>query len=146
MLLGSLMKMTDSDFVSVLNASEKSSFTDEVLREVAVKTSLVSATNDDSLKGDPSLEVPEYSNTDQGQSSSRAVVPNLGRFVANLHSFMGLMVDKAKPQQVLIGDITEIEEAIKKEKVSSQFAFEKCVLSHLASKNLKHSHLSFTDY
>lgn len=124
MLLGSLMKMTDSDFVSVLNASEKSSFTDEVLREVAVKTSLVSATNDDSLKGDPSLEVPEYSNTDQGQSSSKAVVPNLGRFVANLHSFMGLMVDKAKPQQVLIGDITEIEEAIKKEKVSSQFAFE----------------------
>lgn len=112
------MKMTDSVFISALKASEKS-FTDEVLREVAVKTSkveLVSATND--FLKEPASEMPDHSNANHSQSSSKAVVPNLDRFVANLHSFMGLMGDKAKPQQVLIGNITEIEETIIKEKVS----------------------------
>ena len=106
-----------TDFVGGLRASDKS-FTDEVLREVAVKTSkaeLVSATNE-SVK-EPASEIPDHSNANQGQSSSKAVVPNLDRFLANLHSFMGLMVDKAKPQQVLIGNIAEIEETIIKEKV-----------------------------
>ena len=60
---------------------------------------------------------PQHAQSDDGQSRS----PNIQsreKFMSNLNTFMTVIVEKAKPQPVVVGNIPEIEEAIKKEKAS----------------------------
>lgn len=53
----------------------------------------------------------------------KGAAPSLDRFLAHLRNFTGLMLDKSKPMQVLIGDVLEIEAAVKKEKACSVHYF-----------------------
>lgn len=94
--------MAEIGSLSASSAQEKS-FAEEVLGEIARNKARVTESPD--------------------KQSSKGAAPNLDRFLSNLHNFMGLMLEKTKPTQVLIGNIAEIEEAVKKEKACIIYYF-----------------------